>query len=336
MIIVKELERIKMIQLLQPKFLKSVQTAVPQNMNVQTVADKALVLLLIILTSVYSYSQKPEPKQIVPEWAEMDITGVSFVMGLMPIENRRTQDVEKLFNAFQHKNASWSDKSSLGFGAERIKLSMGLGYTTVYIDYLTFKDRIVHYKIGADVSADTWKTHGQKVMRAWKDNGGPNFEVKDSEMIFEKDFSNAWTAYYSEISRELGDIKSVEIPQELEADYKLLTDPFENSNISFVACSDGKPAIDSLEDTKRIDLIENVLRSYNPGGRIYAAISLLRMAQKGHRLTAATKQSIDKVMNSDASVTTCWGDTGISGLKAKDVIPEYVKSKDWMLLRRQN
>lgn len=147
------------------------------------------------------------------------------------------------------------------------------------------------------------------------------------------DFPDVWSAYNSEIRRELGPIKQVEVPPKLDAAYKLLTDPFENSEISFVACNDGKPAIDALEDAKRVDLIENVLRSYNPGGRIYAAISLLRTERKGRRLTAAIKVVIDKVMKSDASVTTCWGDTGVSGLKARDVIPEFVKSKDWMLLR---
>ena len=293
-------------------------------------------LLTSFALVTHCFAQKSEPKQIVPEWEENDIKGVSFVMKLAPIENRRIQDVEKLFDAFLYKGAAWSKKSSLGFGAERIKLSMGLGYTTVYIDYLLFKDRIVHYKIGAEVSADIWPTHGQKVMNAWKDSGGPDFMVKDSEITFDKDFPDVWNAYYSEIKRELGPLKQAQVPPKLDADYKLLTDPFENSFISFVACSDGKPAIDALEDAKRVDLIENVLRSYNPGGRIYAAISLLRMERKGRPLTAATKLAIDKVMKSDASVTTCWGDTGVAGLTAIDVIPEYVKSKDWMLLRRRN
>lgn len=90
-------------------------------------------LLISFALVTQCFAQKSEPKQIIPEWAEMDIKGVSFVMRLTPIENRRIQDDEKLFNAFQHKNAAWSDKSSLGFGAERIKLSIGLGYTTVYI-----------------------------------------------------------------------------------------------------------------------------------------------------------------------------------------------------------
>jgi len=271
---------------------------------------------------------------MVPEWVQKDVKGVKFVMGLTPIENHEIPEIEKLFATFPNKNAAWSDKSSLGFGAQRIKLSMGLGYTTVYIDYLVFKDRIVHYTIGARVSTEDWSRHGQTVMDAWKTGRGPAFKVTDAELISEKDFPDTWSAYSGEISRELGAIKTISVPEKLANEYKLLTDPFENSRISYVACDDGKPAIDALEDAKRVDLIENVLRSYNPGGRIYAAISLLRMQRNGRHLTTVTKETIEKVVKSDASVTTCWGDTGISGLRASDVVPEYVKSEDWYRLRR--
>ena len=152
--------------------------------------------------------------------------------------------------------------------------------------------------------------------------------------LYQKDFPEAWKEYRYELGGTLGSFKAITAPGELAADYKLLTDPFENSRISFVACDDGKPAIDALEDAKRIDLIENVLRGYNPGGRIYAAISLLRMQRKGRKLRLDVRQAIQKIVDSDASVTTCWGDTGVSGLRAKDIVPEYVKSKDWYLLRK--
>lgn len=270
---------------------------------------------------------------MVPEWVQKDVDGVKFVMRLTPIENHKIAEIEKLLADFQKKNADWSNKTSLGFGAERIKLSMGLGYTTIYIDYLVFKGRIVHYTIGADVSSEDWSRHGPTVMQAWKDGGGPDFEVKGSELTSEKDFPEVWSDYYSEIGRELGAVKTISVPDKLSEHYKLLTNPFRNSRISYVACDEGKPAIDALEDAKRVDLIENVLRSYNPGGRIYAAISLLRMQRKGRHLTVQTKQAISKVVKSDASVTTCWGDTGVAGLTARDVVPEYVKSKDWYRLR---
>ncbi len=292
-----------------------------------------ILSLLVIFGSSLCFAQKRDLEPLVPAWVDKDVKGVKFVMSLLPIESRSIADVEKRFTAFQQKNADWSDKSNLGFGAERIRLSLGLGYTTVYIDYLVFEDRIVHYKLGARVSSEDWSRHGPTVIDAWRQGGGPEFVVNDAEMTYDKDFPNEWKVYYSELSKQLGPMKPVEIPKNLDKEYKLLTDPFENSEISFVACSDGKPAIDELEDAKRVDLIENVVRGYNPGGRIYAAISLLRMQRKGRRLSAETKQAISKVVKSNASVTTCWGDTGITGLKASDVVPEYIRSKDWYRLR---
>jgi len=293
-----------------------------------------LAFLSLLLLGSVCFSQKRQLEPLNPAWADEDIKGVKFLMGLTPIENQSIQSLKKRFDAFKDKNAWWSDESVLGLGGKRVKLSMGLGYTTVYIDYLLFDDRIVHYKMAADVSSEDWSRHGETVVRAWKEGGGPAFTLKDSELSYDKDFPEVWKDYYGEIAKQLGPMGSLDVPKDLANYYKLLTDPFENSEISMVACSDGKPAIDALEDAKRVDLIENVLRGYNSGGRIYAAISLLRMQRKGRKLSSATKLAIDKVVNSDASVTTCWGDIGTSGLRARDIIPEYVKSKDWYLLRK--
>jgi hypothetical protein len=293
-----------------------------------------LAFLSLFMFVIICFSQTKPLEPLNPAWADEDIRGVRFLMGLTPIENHSISSLKTHFDAFKYKNASWSDESVLGFGGKRVKLSMGLGYTTIYIDYLLFNDRIVHYKMAADVSSEDWSRHGETVIRAWRDSGGPAFLLKDSKLSYDKDFPEVWKDYYGEIAKQLGPIESLDIPKDLANDYKLLTDPFENSEISMVACSDGKPAIDALEDAKRVDLIENVLRCYNPGGRIYAAVSLLRMQRKGRKLNSVTKLAIDKVVNSGASVTTCWGDTGISGLRARDVVPEYVKSKDWYLLRK--
>ena len=147
--------------------------------------------------------------------------------------------------------------------------------------------------------------------------------------IYKKDFDNVWRVYRSEIAKQLGPMKQVNLPDKLKSAYGLLIDPFKNSSITVVAFDEGKPAIDALEDAKRIDLIENVLRGQNPGGRIYAAISLLRMQRRGKKFSRATNAAIRKVVNLDADAETCWGHTGISGLKARDIVSEYVKSKDW-------
>lgn len=295
---------------------------------------KFVILLLCLLTLSFKPAKAQDQQgPLKAEWVQNDVDGVKFLVGLTPIENHSVGNLRKQFEA-RTGDTSWFDEENLGFGAKREKLHLGLGYTSVYIDFLLFRNRIIHYKIGADGSRREWSRHGQTVINAWKENGGPPFIQRDAEIIYEKDFAEVWTAYRAEMAKQLGPMKPVGVPNALSAHYELLINPFENSEISMVACTDAKPAIDALEDAKRLDLIENVLRGYNPGGRIYAAISLLRMQRKGKRVTRNTIAAIKKIAKLDASAATCWGDTGITGLRARDIIPEYVKSKDWYLLRR--
>ena len=276
--------------------------------------------------------QVQEDKPLNAKYVEDDLRGIKFLIGLCPIETHSIASLKKLFEA-RTEDTSWFDEAILGFGAKRVTLKMGLGYTTIYIDFLVFQDQIVHYKIGADVDARDSKTHTDGIVRVWKDNGGPPLIQKGGELSYEKNFPELWKAYYREVSKQLGPMKPVEISDKLKPAYALLTNPFENSRISVVACDDGKPAIDDLEDANRIDLIENVLRGYNPGGRIYAAISLLRMQLKGRKLSVATKTAVKRVVNLNAEAGTCRGDMGQSGLSANDLVPEFVRSTEWYLLR---
>jgi hypothetical protein len=207
---------------------------------------------------------------------------------------------------------------------------MGLGYTSIYIDFLLFRNKIVHYTIAADVDKKVAVTeHGTAIKQVWKDNGGPPFVKKNHELIYEKDYPEVWKSYEGYLAARLGAKKIVSVPEELKASYELLTNAFENSSISVVACDDGKPAIDELESAGRTDLIENALRGYNPGGRIYATISLLRMKRKGKALSLGTQRTLNRILTSDAETSTCLGDTGVTGLTARDIVSDYVRSKEW-------
>ncbi len=300
------------------------------------------LMCLSVFTPLYSQlpvirpsDKVPEVKPLRPEWVQNDIDGVRYLIGLFPIEKNTVASLRKQFENRPDKTwNSWTDEGSRGFGMKRVVLNLGLGYTSVNVDLMVFDDEIAHYKMAAHVGAREWPNHRNKIAEVWKESGGPPFKLDDNDIVYEKYISDVWAEYYAAISRELGPMKIVKVPDDLLDAYQLLTNPFENSSISMVACSEGKPAIDALEDAKRVDLIENVLRGYNPGGRIYAAISLLRMERKGRKLSRSTKAAITKVVNLDATVSTCWGDVGTSGLRAMDVVPRFVRSKDWYLLRK--
>ncbi len=294
-----------------------------------------MLLLLILGSSERNKGQIEKERLLDPDYIEMDVRGVKFLVSLTPIEDKSLEELRRRFETEgEYRYASWSDEEALGFGARRVKLKMGLGATMIYIDLLLFANRIVRYELGADVSKQQWRDNSEKLIEAWKDGGGPPFTQIGTKLIYEKEFPNVRAAYYAQVERQLGPIKPALIPQNLKSAYALLINPLENSRISMVACDEGKPAIDALEDAKRIDLIENVLRGYNPGGRIYAAISLLRMKRSGKKFSRATKSAIAKVVALNADTGTCRGHTGINGLKARDIVPEYVKSVEWNLLRR--
>lgn len=287
----------------------------------------SLFFFFVVCLSVSAQEVKDEPFN--PKWLQNDLDGVKFLVGLTPVENHPIPELKKHFKAVT-ENTSWFDETNLGFGARRVRLSMGLGYTTIYIDYLLFNDRIVHYTIGADVSKKVAITeHGTAIKRVWKNNGGPSFVEKNHELTYDKDYPDVWNAYSDFLATRLGNKKVITIPEELRASYTLLTDAFENSRISTVYCDDGKPAMEALERAVRIDLIENVLRGFNPGGRIYSAIALLRMKGKGKKISSETQRTINRILMSDAEASTCHGDTGVTGLRANDIVWEFVRDKDW-------
>ena len=91
---------------------------------------------------------------------------------------------------------------------------------------------------------------------------------------------------------------------------------------------DGREAIDALVDAKRIDLLENALIGYNPGGRVYAAIELLRMQRMGEKLSEPTRKNIRKVMALPVKLSTCSGCVVLGGLTARDIVRHHLSNDD--------
>jgi hypothetical protein len=277
------------------------------------------------------YPQTDKTKLINQEYVDLDLKGIRAFAKLRLPEYYGLQILKKKFGLLP-AYAGWTDEKNLGFGARRLKLNKGLGSVTAYIDLLVFRGRIGYYQLGLDIHGS--ELPPAEILAEWRKSGGPPLVLKNETFIRQRNFGRAWSDYKSVIAQALGPMQPVRVTDNLKESYTLLTNPLENSRISFVACDDGKPAIDKLEDAARIDLIENVLRGYNPGGRIYAAISLLRLERSGKKLNSGTKSAIKRVVNLDAEVETCRGDTGIFGLTARDIVPEYVSSNEWYLLRK--
>lgn len=298
-------------------------------MNKQLFHALNLVLVIIVLSSinsqgVYAQNEKEEPLNL--EWVKNDVDGITVLMKLTPVEQQNIDILKK-----QLKD-DWSiDDDPLGFGATRVRFSKGYGYSSVYVDLLTFKNQVAYYEIGVTGSFSKWSQYREQIINAWKQNGGPEFTEKGQELTYQRKYQSVFDTYYRAVSHELGEMKPVDLPTDLKDAYEYLTSPLNNSYVGEGICGlggpvlEGKISIDQLINANRIDLIENVLRGYNPGGRIFAAIALLRMKRNGLKLDSDNRASVNKVVNLDVPAATCAGCIINSGRRAKNIVAEFLK-----------
>jgi len=298
-------------------------------MNKQPILALNLILRFILFSSIHSwavYAQNQKEESLNLEWVKNDVDGIAVLMKLTPVENQNI-DILKT-----HLKDDWSiDDEPLGFGANRVRFGRGYGYSSVYIDVLTYKNHVAYYEIGLIGSFSKWSQYREQVINAWKLSGGPAFTEKGYELTYQRKYENVFDSYYRAVANELGEIQPVSVPTDLNDAYEYLRSPLKNSYIGEGICGlggpvlQGKISIDALVNANRIDLIENVLRGYNPGGRIFAAIALLRMKRQGLKLSSELMATLNKVVNLDVPAATCAGCIVVSGRRAKNIVAEFVK-----------
>jgi len=215
-------------------------------------------------------------------------------------------------------------EDDLGFGASTFDIAKGNGYTALYVEGFVFRGTIGFYKVGIRGSCESWPRIRERVIDLWKHNHGPDFKESDCGLVSTQTKDAVFLAYKSAVSAELGEMKRAEVPDELKKAFDYLTSPIENWG---VGSREGEIAIDALVNANRIDLIENILRGFNPGGRVYAALALLKL-NKGNQLvlSADTVGTIEKVSNLDISIGTIAGCL-VSSRTAKEILSDLDDSE---------
>jgi len=117
-------------------------------------------------------------------------------------------------------------------------------------------------------------------------------------------------AYHLSVAKGVGEMLPVTVPDNLKDTYQFLVSDLNNSVVGGDCSIGGKPtngkiSIDLLITANRIDLIENVLRGYSPGGRIHAVRALLKMQAEGFPLSKETKDVIVKIKKLSNPIESC-------------------------------
>jgi hypothetical protein len=283
---------------------------------------------------------RPHPKPvvdepIVPQWVDKDVDAAKWIAKIMPVEKRSFSSLLSLLKVDEPSEDEW-----YGFGARRFYIGHGNGYTSFYVDAFTFKGKIGYYKVGIDSSSRKWPQIKQLVINAWKDSGGPEVtEDEDGGFFYSRTFEAVLNEYKSAVESYFGKMKPVSVPENLQPIYQYLISPMEKSIIGDGICGlpdfyspgpwprlKGREALDAIVDAKRIDLLENALIGYNPGGRVYAALELLRMQRRGERLNQSTRKNIRKVMALRVKLSTCSGCLIQGGLTGREIVEIHLSN----------
>ncbi|MGH9759387.1 MAG: hypothetical protein ACREAC_00955, partial [Blastocatellia bacterium] len=154
------------------------------------------VLSLAFLGAGFAAPQSS--KDINADWLAADIRGVQRLSVLLPIESQTIKSIKTILGE------TGEDCEDLGFGAKRIRLARGNGYTSFYVDAFIYKGAFAYYAVGVDGSSESWPLIRKKIVAAWEESGGPAFRESLQGLSFQKTYDDVFRAYKREVGAELG------------------------------------------------------------------------------------------------------------------------------------
>ena len=283
-----------------------------------------LILAWLVCACAFYSSALGQSKPLVTEWVNEDIHGLSAITQLIPSEKQNIEGVKARLRKDWHV-----EEYNLGFGAKYLELEKGWGYSKGYVHALTYNDRVAQYEAGIESYSEHWPQIKGRIVNEWKENRGPEVSEEEHGLVFRQTLATVLSNYQANIALTLGSQTPASVPPALKKSYGSLTDPMENSTLSG---THGNEDIETLVKAKRIDLLENVLRAYNPGARVLAALALLELEKSGARLSSQTQAAIDRVLNLSIDLHACVYDM-CSYVTAQEALHWFDSGRAWPKIR---
>ena len=273
--------------------------------------------ILILLLSVSSLAETRD--KLKTEWLTQDIATIHQLLPRLAQTDPTLESLEKLFG-------KGPELTELGFGASTFAFSKPGGYTAFRVRGLAINGKIGYYRIAVGGSA-SWAKIRNYIIQTWNANSQLAFQENKYGIDYFKEYSPVIEEYKEVVRSQLGDLKNVTVPTDLQEAYTYLISLENNSVVGSGPCNygavvpRGKTAIDKIVKSNREDLIENILKGYNPGGRMYALLALVELQKNGSKLSAETEKAMRVVRELEIDMETCSG--CIHGFKtAQKIISE--------------
>ena len=240
-------------------------------------------------------SSADEPA-IHEDWVRSDLECIRRFRG---VAGTKDLDVDALVKAFGPPEAR--DDRDAGFGVRLVKFHLYGGYATIWIDVMAeqpTKDhgsRVVTMRAEQRGSTSVPPTVLARYGAAWDNDA----RLIAGTFVFTRRDDERFNALREATARELGGVLTVDVPEDLAPAFDRLTSPFETLPIGRFHgdggdLPPGRPEIEALVTSSRLDLVRAVLRGMHPEARVYAAWALRKA--RGPKLEAADAATIEKIL----------------------------------------
>lgn len=287
-------------------------------MNLKISTTLTLSCLLLLCGDV---SQAQKQQVIRADWLAMDVANMERLLPqLKQHEPLTITALEKIFGTPVYVRA-------LGFGGRTFIFSKPGGYAYIRVSGFVFNDTVGDYTISVNWST-SWSQIRSTIIESSKRNTDLEFKEEEFALTQERQFPDVVAAYKKAVSAELGEMATVTVPQYLKDAYQVLLSLGNPLVLGDGPCDygavipRGKRAIDAIVAAHRTDLMSNILKGYNPGGRVYAAVALKAVEQEGLKLSPDVLRALEVVRGLDIDLEICSGCIH-SHLKAKQIIDEW-------------
>ena len=266
----------------------------------------ALCLLFVLLMPGGRLLAVQKKEALRADWLALDVANIE---RLLP-ELKRNQPLT--LPALEQIFGAPPSVTELGFGGRVFTFSKGGGYTSLRVRGFVFIDRIGYYTISIGCSS-SWSMIRNVIVETWKRNTDLEFKEGECSLAHDREFPDVVADYKTTVASQLGELEPVTVPPELRGAYEHLISLGNNSRIGNGGCGyggvtpEGKNAIDAIVRADRVDFINNILRGYNPGGRVYAWLALFGKLRKGQSVSADSLRAMDVVRTLNIELEHCSG-----------------------------
>jgi hypothetical protein len=268
-------------------------------------------------------------KDLNPEWMQHDQENLKNIFSLLD-----NQEVLKQENQFLKSiiNLDIRDTKDLGFGLTFYECAQYGGYVTTWISLLSFENKIIQYDIR--YKEDDFKIIDYLIRHDRQLGSAISFVVDTlAPFGFYYQDTLAFARFKINVASKSGPMKLLagKSDEKVILNFSILTNPI-NSYDYGTSCyesgvaPEGRTAINYFVHSNNIPVIREVIKGYNPEGRLYAIEALLIAANEGKTiLTNEDKKLIKDILSLNIPISSCRGCL-VSKSTANELLDEKLKA----------